>query len=70
MPEEQLIDPVQCEKCGDWVSQSELNEKGHCSICAALYKLRDCLERRGILHPEFPGLDKSKNTSLPPSDRE
>lgn len=67
---ETIADPVQCEKCGDWVSQSELDAKGRCSVCAALYKLRDVLERRGILHPEFPALDQKNKSALPPGDRE
>jgi hypothetical protein len=45
-------DPLPCRGCYNSVPASELNATEHCTICAAIERLKDTLVKQGKARPE------------------
>ena len=60
-------DPVMsvCSKCGDPTPLAELSADDWCPLCESLARLRDTLEKKGIVHPQL----FDRNRQLPRGDR-
>jgi hypothetical protein len=59
---------LKCPICGIITPDEELNAYDMCSVCAALYKLRNTMEKRGRFHPDLFESHRGER-QLPPSDR-
>lgn len=55
-----------CDSCGDWFPDAQLNEHGHCELCAPIMKLRDTLKAQGRVSGERKPRDAQ--STLPYAD--